>query len=159
MKRRAMSLFLIVFAIWPLVQFALTRAYDVDPWKLMGFAMYSVPGPMKSVRVVSIASDGSYRPFDFREADENLQASLVRFRERRRASGRLESGKDLGLELLAAHPDFEGVALLVLSLNLDRETARLKPSLHTDTFWRDGRDEAFVLPQRNRAPSGEKSSN
>ena len=54
MKRRLVAAGLLLFALWPPLHFALVRRYDVDPWKLFGFAMYSVPGTMRTVRIVGI---------------------------------------------------------------------------------------------------------
>lgn len=42
-KRRFAGIALLVFAVWPLVQYSLTQRYQVDPWKFAGWAMYTVP--------------------------------------------------------------------------------------------------------------------
>jgi len=156
MKRRALSLFLILFAVWPLIQYGLVRAYDVDPWKLMGFAMYCVPGPMKTVRVYEISSDGSQRMLDFMAYDDQEQRIVDRFRELRRALGDLQPSDELAEAMLALHPDFEGVVVSVLSLKLDPESARLEPEVKTDTHWRDGRDEPFIFPTSDANTVGER---
>lgn len=157
MKRRALSLFLILFAIWPLIQYGLVRAYDVDPWKLMGFAMYCVPGPMKTVRVYEVSSDGSQRMLDFMAYDDEEKRVVDRFRELRRTLGDLQSSDELAEALLALHPDFEGVVVAVLSLKLDPESARLEPKVKTDTHWRDGRDEPFIFPTPDAGTVGERT--
>ncbi len=156
MKRRALSLFLILFAVWPLIQYGLVRAYDVDPWKLMGFAMYCVPGPMKTVRVYEISSDGSQRMLDFMAYDDQEQRIVDRFRELRRALGDLQPSDELAEAMLALHPDFEGVVVSVLSLKLDPESARLEPEVKTDTHWRDGRDVPFIFPTSDANTVGER---
>ncbi|MCH7709712.1 MAG: hypothetical protein IH884_14590 [Myxococcales bacterium] len=156
MKRRALSLFLILFAVWPLIQYGLVRAYDVDPWKLMGFAMYCVPGPMKTVRVYEISSDGSQRMLDFMAYNDQEQRIVDRFRELRRALGDLQPSDELAEAMLALHPDFEGVVVSVLSLKLDPESARLEPEVKTDTHWRDGRDEPFIFPTSDANTVGER---
>jgi hypothetical protein len=157
MKRRALSLFLILFGIWPLIQYGLVRAYDVDPWKLMGFAMYCVPGPMKTVRIHEISSDGSHRLLDFMAYGEAEQRAVDRFRELRRSLGDLQPSDELAEALLALHPDFEGVAVRVLSLKLSLESARLFPSVTTDTHWRDGRHEPFIFPTPDAGTVGERT--
>jgi hypothetical protein len=146
MKRRAMAVFLVAFAIWPWIQFTLTRQYDVDPWKLMGFAMYCVPGSMKTIQVYEVSHDGRFRLLDFSAYGEHEQWSVDRFRERRRALGRLASSDHLGGAMLALHPDFEGVLIRVASLHMDRASARLVRSAEDRTYWRDGSEEPFVLP-------------
>ena len=49
LKRRLTAFFILAFALWPAVHYGLVLRFDVDPWKLFGWAMYSVPGSMKTV--------------------------------------------------------------------------------------------------------------
>jgi hypothetical protein len=42
-KRRIVVAVLAVVTVWPLVQLALVHRYDVSPWKLAGWGMYSTP--------------------------------------------------------------------------------------------------------------------
>jgi len=65
-KRRLVGLFLVAFALWPLLHFAATTRYGVDPWKLFGWAMYCVPGPLKTLRVVAILEENELRRLDYR---------------------------------------------------------------------------------------------
>jgi len=156
MKRSALSLFLVLFAIWPLIQYGLVRAYDVDPWKLMGFAMFCVPGPMKTVRVYEVSSDGSQRMLDFMAYDDEEKRVVDRFRQLHRTLGDLQSSDELAEALLALHPDFEGVVVAVLSLKLDPESARLVPKVNIDTHWRDGHHEPFIFPMPDAGTVGER---
>lgn len=143
MKRRILGAFLVCFALWPLVQHALVRAYGVDPWKLFGWAMYCIPGPMKTVRVVLVDADGGLRRLDLLRYTQEEQALVDRFRERRRALGRLASAESLAGEMLALHPEAAGVFVPVLSFVLDPDTALLTPRFDSSTHWRDERDEAL----------------
>lgn len=141
MKRRAVGIFLVFFAFWPLGQHVLVRSLGVDPWKLAGWGMYCIPGPMKTVRVVLIDADGEARRLDFRRYPPEEKVLVDRFRERRSALGRLESPARLGEAMLGLHPEAEGVLVAILSLELDRETALLKQRIAHATYRRDGRDE------------------
>jgi hypothetical protein len=147
-KRRLVGLFLVAFALWPAVQHGLVRVYDVDPWRLFGWAMYTVPGPMKTLRVVEISRDGRFAALDFRRYDEADRAAVERFRIRRQSLGRLAGGDALARELLERHPDWEGVALPVLTLSLDRQSARTRHRVEQSHWWRDGGDEPFDVPER-----------
>jgi hypothetical protein len=143
-KRRAVGIFLIVFALWPLVQFGLTQRYDVSPWKLFGWAMYSVPGAMKTVRIVAL-SDDSMRRLDLQGYGPEEQVLVDRFRQRRQALGLLASPEPLAEGMLELHPDFDGVVIAVLTLRLGRESARVESDIAYTTHWRDGRDEPMQL--------------
>jgi hypothetical protein len=145
-KRRLVGGFLIAFGLWPLVHWGLVRVYDVDPWKLAGWAMYTAPGAMKTVRVTRIERGGGFETLDFARYGPEEQRAVDRFRERRRVLGRLASSEPLARTMLALHPDWEGVAISVLSLKLDPEDARLRPQIESETHWRDGRDEPFAFP-------------
>jgi hypothetical protein len=144
-KRRALGVFLLLFALWPLGHFALARRYEIDPWKLFGWAMYCAPGPMKTVRVVGLGPQRELRRFDMRRYTPEERALVDGFRERRRALGRLARPEALARGMLALHPELEGVVVAVFALELDRETARLRSTAEQSTHWRDGRSEPFAL--------------
>jgi hypothetical protein len=145
-KRRLVGAFLIAFGAWPLVHYGLVRGYGIDPWKLAGWAMYSVPGPMKTLRVTRIGDAGGFETLDSGLYAPEEQRAVDRFRERRRTLGRLESSDELAAALLELHPDWEGVVISVLTLALDREDASLRANVDHATHWRDGRDEPFAFP-------------
>jgi nitrate reductase NapE component len=146
-KRRAVEIFLVLFAVWPIFHFALVRHYGTDPWKLFGWAMYSVPGPMKTVRVVGIEEGGELRrlPFDRYTPDEQRLANG--FRERRRVLGRLAPPEPLARGMLELHPEFDGVVIAILSLKLDPESALVAARVETSTHWRDGSSGPVELPE------------
>lgn len=152
MKRRLVGIFLVAFAFWPLFQHLLVRSQDVDPWRLFGWAMYCVPGPMKTVRVVEVSRDGRFSALDVRGYDETDQLAVDRFRIRRQSLGRLASGDALAAHMLARHPEWEGVALPVLTLSLDRESALTRYDVQHATWWRDGSREPFAVPDAVFAP-------
>lgn len=144
MKRRAVVLCLLALAVWPLIHRGLVWRYDVDPWKLFGVAMYSVPGPMKTVRVFPISQGGRRPALDFEEYAAEEQRAVDHFREHRRALGRLMSMEPLGHRMLELHQDWEGVVIAVGTLALDPDTARLKSAVREQTLWRSG----VVAPER-----------
>lgn len=154
MKRRRLGAFLLVFAAWPLVQHALVLRYGVDPWKLMGFAMYCVPGPMKTVRLLGVEPDGSQRPLDFTRYTPEEQRAVDRYRHLAAALGKLQSSDALAREIFELHPEFEGLAVVVFALELDRRTARLRPSLEIESHWRDGREQPIGIEAPFAAPTG-----
>lgn len=145
MKRRVVSVFLVLFALWPLAHYALTQRFCTDPWKLFGWAMYCVPGPMKTVRIVAVGDGGRVKRLDYRDYLPIEQVLVDSFRARRHALGDLASPDPLAAGLLALHPDFEGVVVAVLRLELDPESARLVRSIDHSTHWRDGRDQDIHL--------------
>lgn len=153
MKRRLLASFLLVFGFWPLLQHVLVRRYDVDPWRLFGWAMYCVPGSMKTVRVVEVSRDGGFRVLAPDAYDAADQRAIDRFRIRRQALGRLASGDALARHMLERHPDWQGVALPVLTLSLDPETALTRFEVEQATWWRGGSRDPFQVPHRVFGPA------
>lgn len=138
MKRKLVIGFLVCFALWPLVQISLVRSQGVDPWRLFAWGMYSVPGSMRTLRVVILDSERPPRVLGTHLYTPAEEAIVTRYRTRRQALGELASGEAAARELLALHPEWDGVALPVLSLSLDRESARTVAEVAQHTTWRSG---------------------
>ena len=145
MKRRIVKVLLVALALWPLAHFALVLRFGVDPWKLFGWAMYSVPGAMKTVRVIELSRDGGAREVTRAVQGEAVWRVVSRYRVLRQSLGDLASPEATARRILALRPDWEGVALPVLSLALDRETASVRADLEQASFWRDGSPAGFEL--------------
>ena len=145
-KRRIVAIALLCFALWPLAQHGLVRAFGVDPWKLFGWAMYSAPGPMRTVRVVGVLEDGTALGLDYRAYAPADERAISHFRHRRNALGSLASSDRLALSLLAGHPEWAGVWIGVLSLSLDADSARLMHDVQQRVHWRSGEGPELRYP-------------
>jgi hypothetical protein len=114
------------------------HSHGVDPWRLFAWGMYSVPGSMRTVRVVVLDPARPPRVLMTRNYTPAEAAIVGLYRARRQALGSLASADGAAQALLALHAEWEGVALPVLRLTLDRRTARTTPSIAQHTTWRDG---------------------
>lgn len=151
MKRKLVAAFLLAFAAWPLAQHALVRSHGVDPWRLFAWGMYSVPGPMRTVRVVVLDTERPPRLLSVQHYTAQEEDIVARFRTRRQALGSLFSAEGPARELLALHPDWDGVALPVLSLSLDRESASTVATIAQYTLWRDGAGREYAASRQTFA--------
>lgn len=140
MKRRLVVAVLVALAIWPLLQFFAVRRFDVDAWKLAGFAMYSVPGPQHLVRVVGLDSRGRQLPLHRNDYDPELRSLVTDYHWRRMALGRLASDRALAQHLLEARPSWDAVAIVVAIPALDRETAMVTIDFDRQIHWREARE-------------------
>jgi hypothetical protein len=53
-----------VLTLWPVGQYVLTRTHALNPWKLCGFAMYTVPGRFKASKVyVRLRGEDAWRRY------------------------------------------------------------------------------------------------
>ena len=56
-KRVLLQAGLVAFALWPAVHIGLVKGYDLNPWKLAGWGMYSAPQIPCHVRVSAFTPD------------------------------------------------------------------------------------------------------
>ena len=136
MKRRAVAIAVVVFALWPLAHRALVATFDISPWKLGGWAMYSAPAfPV----VVALYRVEGQRPV--RLVEEELAPGLVQalrsFRNRRRTVGKLASPEELGRLVLERHPQTPAAIIAVQTRRLSHETALIETDNEKFFFQRE----------------------
>jgi hypothetical protein len=118
----------------------------VDPWKLFGWGMYSVPGAMKTVRIAVESEHGTLRVIDPGSYSTREQRAVTRFVERTRALGQLARPDSLIRIFLEERPEAKTVVLGIATLELDRDSALLTSFLDYTRFDRQGRSE-YVDPK------------
>ena len=136
MKRRLALTLLAALALWPLAHRVLVARYDLNPWKLAGFAMYATPTPPVLVVVLQDA-DGRPAPLDERALPAPARRALDRFRAERHALGRLRRPDDLAQALFRARPDLDALWVLVQRMQLDPATARMTSVRERFAYERD----------------------
>lgn len=115
-KARLAGTLLALVAVWPLAHRQLVTRYDVNPWKLYGFAMYCTP------HLVAVDLIDRTRPPARRIPPEELPAALreryERYVARRSTLGWFVPPQDLARDVLAALPEVGdlGVAVTVSRL-------------------------------------------
>lgn len=130
-KARVVAGALIGIALWPIVHRQLVVHYDINPWKLYGFAMYCTPHGV-AVDLV----DRSVRPPRRIEPDTlppPARAAYDAFVERRRTLGRFVSPDDMAGEVLRALPEVRRLTVAVGIFSLQWREDRLTPRR---TFYR-----------------------
>jgi hypothetical protein len=126
-KRNAVAALLAWVALWPLAQRALVARFEIDPWKLGGFAMYAAPTLPVLVGIFAPEA-GRLALLDEATLPAEARARLDRFRVERVALGRLREPRDAARAILAARPELHGVVLVVQRTTLDPRTARTRTS-------------------------------
>jgi hypothetical protein len=122
MKRRIVSVALVAFALWPLVHRALVSYYDIDPWKLGGWAMFTAPSLTVGVALYQVREGGA-EAIAASSLTPRMRRELQLFVARRSALGRLATPDDLGRVLFEERPDWQWAAVLADVRKLDRGTA------------------------------------
>lgn len=156
-KRRVVGVGLVLFTLWPLAHRVLVAAWDVDPWKLGGWAMYVRPRFAPGVEVRPLPGPGMPRNRDAAFVFSAEDAELVdAFAQRRLTLGELAPPDDLAAALLDAHPELPGVIVRVRTRELDPETARLVERVERFAY-RRGPDGA-LLPAAERPPAARRGA-
>ena len=121
MKRRIIIVFLVAFTLWPLAHRAMVAAFNINPWKFYGWAMFCVPNPKTTVGVFAIKGGESVR-LSPTKADRVDQSA---YNFRRGILGSLTSPNDFARALLRRHPEVDGVGVVVVQYHVDWRTALL----------------------------------
>jgi hypothetical protein len=127
-------------ALWPLAQRALVARYEIDPWKLGGFAMHATPSLPVLVAIFAPES-GRLVLLDESSLPASVRARLDRFRVERVALGRLREPRDVARAILAARPGLAGLVVVVQRTTLDPRTARTTASSERFVYDREGLEE------------------
>jgi hypothetical protein len=141
-RRNAVAALLGFVAVFPLVHRGLVARYEIDPWKLGGFAMYAAPTlPVLVAVLVEVEGSGRLAPLDESTLPADVRARLDLFRIERVALGRLREPRDAARAVFAARPDVRGLVLLVQRTTLDRRTARTMASVERFLYEREELEE------------------
>jgi hypothetical protein len=135
-KRKLLHAGLILFALWPLVQIGLVLQFQVNPWKLAGWGMYSAPQFPAELRVEARVP-GEAGAFELRTIPEAVQDEELRFLERRLGLGRLARPDSFGRALLDYYPAIDGVTIEVRQPTLDPVSGMVVESQACYEFPRD----------------------
>lgn len=124
----ALATLLAILALWPAVQFALTRTYDLNPWKLGGLAMYATPGRWEGSRI-EIRDDPArgWRSYDQR-APGAPAAFLQRQEDVLKNAGELPSGAAdaIAVAVRTGRRSARGVRILSRPIEFDRAAGRFR---------------------------------
>lgn len=151
-KRRVVEAIVVWVAVWPAVHFGLSEAYGINPWKLFGFAMYSVPGPRGGVRLVGLLPDGRAVRLDRQQLSDDERALLDRYHSYWSELGELASPSRLVDGVLARRPELESLVVDTIRYRIDRGTARVAVDEHRVRHHRDGRSETLEVPSSHADP-------
>jgi hypothetical protein len=109
-KRSIVHAWLIAFALWPAAHIGLVKGRGVNPWKLMGWGMYSAPQMPAELRISVIRPGGSQAPLSDALA-EDLEPARYEFLRARLGLGTLARPTQLGRAILDRDPSLDGVTI------------------------------------------------
>lgn len=116
---------LALLALWPLAQHLLARTYQINPWKLGGFAMYTAPAPPLEIGWIAVGANGPER-IEPDALPRRVVLELREFEARRHTLGQLASPEPAAMRLLSVLPESEAVMVVIRRYELDARTARFR---------------------------------
>jgi hypothetical protein len=125
MKKMLVHAALVLLTLWPAVHIWLVKSYGVSAWKLGGWGMYAVPRPKFVGMEIFYRPRGAAEPLQLRQPSEAVRAVATDFIERYRWLGELAFPGDFARALLAMHPDWEEVQVVVYQPSLDRDSGMM----------------------------------
>jgi hypothetical protein len=121
-KTRVVHAALVLLTVWPAVHLGLVARYDLSPWKLAGWGMYSAPrfGLIGMEVYGQRAGRADWEQLTAPSAA--LRTAAAEFLERHRWLRGLASAREVIGLVRGEHPEWEHVRLVVAYPVLDRTT-------------------------------------
>jgi hypothetical protein len=120
-KSRIVTTLLAALTVWPLVQLALVARYEVSPWKLAGWGMYSTPRfDRVGMEVYGRRAGGAEEQLTTPSAA--VATAATAFLESYRWLRALAPRDAFADAILADHPQWDAVRLVVFRPDLDADT-------------------------------------
>jgi hypothetical protein len=124
-KARVAVLICSLFMLWPAVHRIVVAVYDINAWRLGGFAMYATPPARTGISIIETRGDQQSIV-----ADGDLPAALVkqrvRYSVRRSVLGSLLPPDDLAAAYFRARPTVAEIEVRVTRQILSSSTARIE---------------------------------
>jgi hypothetical protein len=121
------SALLVLLTVWPLVHIVLVYAYDLSPWKLAGWGMYSAPRMDSYGMEIYGGPAGTAVLEQITAPSEELRVEANAFLESFRWLRRLASPEALARAVWNDQPGWERVRIVVHETEVDRTTGMIVP--------------------------------
>jgi len=121
-KARVVHATLAVLAVWPMVHIGLVWRYDVSPWKLAGWGMYTTPR-FDMVAMDAYGHDAATGTWTrVTSASPAVNATANTFLEHHRWLRRLASANALAAAIKDDHPEWDALRVRVAYPRIDLDT-------------------------------------
>jgi len=124
-KTAVVATALAALTLWPLVHLWLVARYDVSPWKLAGWGMYSAPRSRSLGMEVFGRAPGGGPLAHFSQPSPDVRALAGVYLERHRWLRKLVRPTALAEAVAAVRPDWDEVKIVVFEPDLDRASAMI----------------------------------
>ena len=123
MKRVITGMGLTLFTLWPLLHRVLVVQYEVNPWKLCGWAMYTSPKVKTFGDIMTGGPNGALIRFQGYEADDR---DVRVYRRNKKTLGKLVSQAGVAEKIFERHEDLAYLVFWETRRSLNPVTARIE---------------------------------
>jgi hypothetical protein len=125
LKTRIVHAALLLLALWPLVHLSLVWRFDLSPWKLAGWGMYTTPRfGLLGMEVYGRAGDAEWQQLVAPSAE--VRTAGTAFLEQHRWLRGLAATGALAAAVRQQHPEWTAIRVVVSYPLLDRATGRVR---------------------------------
>lgn len=135
-KQRWVHAFLVGLALWPLVHIVLVLRYDVNPWKLAGWGMYSAPQLAHRLEILGHAPGGG--ALRLPALPEDLVAVVANYNRLRRGLGRLVEPDEVARAVFGYEGGPEAITIRITKPVLNRKTGMIEERIEDYEYRRAG---------------------
>ena len=135
LKQAVVHAALVALTVWPALHIGMVKLYDVNPWKLAGWGMYSAPQLPSYVQITCLTPD-SVGSYELGSLQPELEPELQEFLLLRRHLGRLVEPDEFARALLDYYPAIDGVDIAVLEPVLNPRTGMIEEQSATYEYRR-----------------------
>lgn len=121
-KRVVMLTVLACAGLWPLAHYPLVQAYEFNPWRFGGWAMYTTPLPPTPAVMFNATNNQLVL---MAQLPRGVDRELKEFQKRRHALGPQAMPTEAVREAFADDPNIEKLGVVVQQFSLDHETATM----------------------------------
>jgi hypothetical protein len=137
-KTAVVATALAALTLWPLVHLWLVARYDVSPWKLAGWGMYSAPRSRSLGMEVFGRAPGGGPLEHLSQPSPDVRALAGVYLERHRWLRMLARPTALAEAVAAARSGWDEVKIAVFEPDLDRASAMVVMKVRVHRFVREG---------------------
>ena len=120
---------LIALMVWPIIHMFLVDKYDISPWKLFGFAMYTTAHKIE----VEVRVEGSKdkQSATASRASDNMMSQYNDFFNKRYILGKFHRPDEFCTNILESNKAFEKVTITIDTIRLEGKTGMLTSTAQT----------------------------
>lgn len=123
-QRKVLAIILMMISVWPAYHYYLVHNFDLNPWKMFGFAMYCTTRAYQFEKYDT--TGGRIRPINEELLTKSTVNSIERYALLRKDLGQLYEPDGIVKQMFDELPRTRAMAIIISTLWLDGSTGKIK---------------------------------